>query len=150
MTHSSSLFPIGNVTVVTGVLFLGLLSSGCGETSHRKEISGTVTLKNQPLNEGVIQFTPVPGPSDYPATKESGMIANGLYKMPAEGGLVPGKYKVIITAGDSTAPADPEQPPGPGGNFVMKDRIPPEYNVNSKVEVQVTKDGPNQFDFDIP
>ena len=140
-----------SVLRVTCACALGLLLTGCGETSHRREISGKVTLKKVPLDQGVIQFTPLPGaPSEYPATKESGMIAKGEYKIPAEAGLSPGKYKVTITSGDSSAPADPDQPPGPSANYVMKDRIPAEYNVNSKIEVEVKKEGPNHFDFDIP
>jgi hypothetical protein len=130
---------------------LALFVTGCGETSHRREITGKVTLKKAPLDEGVIQFTPLPdAPSEYPATKESGMIAKGEYKIPADAGLAPGKYRVTITSGDSGTPADPDQPPGPSANYVMKDRIPAEYNVKSKIEVEVKKEGPNHFDFDIP
>ncbi|MGN6134974.1 MAG: hypothetical protein ACTHOU_10760 [Aureliella sp.] len=140
-----------NLMVFGWLLSALLVATGCSEANPRKEISGKVTLKSAPLDEGVVRFMPLPGGSDkYPATQESGMIAQGDYKIPAEMGLTPGKYKVIITAGDSSAPADPDQPPGPGGNYVMKDRIPPEFNVNSKIEVEVTEEGPNQFNFDIP
>jgi len=136
------------------VLFALLLIccvSACGEATYRKAITGSVSLKKEPLSDGIIQFTPMSGgSSEYPATKESGMIAKGEYKIPAEVGLVPGKYRVVITSGDGGAPADPDQPPGPSGNYVMKDRIPPEYNVKSTVEVEVTQAGPNQFNFEIP
>lgn len=134
-----------------GLICLTLVTTGCGEDTHRKEITGKVTLKQQPLNEGVIEFVPLAGgTTENPATKEAGMISNGQYTIAADAGLAPGKYKVLITAGDSTTPANPDEPPGPSGNFVMKDRIPPEFNSRSKLEVEVTDKGPNQFDFDIP
>ena len=77
----------------------------------------------------------------------------GSEERPGECGLLPGKYRVSITAGDGRtrpdAPAD--QPPGPtGANIVSKDRVPKEYNVESKVDVDVTEKGPNVFDYDIP
>ena len=44
-----------------------------------------------------------------------------------------------------------DSPPGPGGtNIISRDLVPPDWNVTSKHEVAVTKDGPNKFDFDIP
>ena len=80
-------------------------------------------------------------------------IANGEYKIERMHGLMPGKYRVIITSGDGRTKADaaPDEPPGPtGANIISKDRIPPDYNVNSKQEVDVTEKGPNVFNYDIP
>jgi hypothetical protein len=65
--------------------------------------------------------------------------------------LVPGRYRISISSGDGKTPADPSGgPPGPSGNFSSKERIPLEYNVASTHEVEVTKTGPNRFDFTIP
>lgn len=137
--------------VLSGLACLAMLTSGCREASHRREITGKVLLKKQPLNDGVIEFIPLgAGSGEFPATKEAAMITDGQYTIPADAGLAPGKYKVLITAGDSTAPANPDEPPGPSGNFVMKDRIPPEFNSESNVEVEVKEKGANNFDFDIP
>lgn len=134
-----------------GLICVALAISGCEEPTHRREITGKVTLKQQPLKEGVIEFVPLGGGAEgSPATKEAGIINNGEYTIPADAGLAPGRYKVLITSGDSSAAANPDEPPGPSGNFVMKDRIPPEFNSKSKVEVEVTDKGPNQFDFAIP
>jgi hypothetical protein len=116
----------------------------------RKEIRGTVKLKGQPIDDGTIDFFPASG--DH-ATKSGAQILKGSYKIPAEFGLLPGKYRVSITAGDGRTRPDaaPDQPPGPtGANIVSKDRVPKEYNVESKVEVDVTDKGPNVFDYDIP
>lgn len=137
--------------VVSFVLIVGLLalwSAGCADDNKgRMEVSGTVKLKGQPLKEGTIQFQPISGGAN--STMSGGMISNGRYKVPKTAGLAAGKYKVLITAGDGSTPIDPTVPPGPTGNFVSKEQIPAEYNVDSKQEVQV-KEGLNVFDYDIP
>ena len=124
---------------------------GCGPNyGGRKEIKGAVKLKGQPIDEGTIDFFPASGDQ---ATRSGAQILNGNYKIPAEFGLLPGKYRVSITAGDgrTKANASPEQPPGPtGANIVSKDRVPKEYNIESKQEVDVTDKGPNVFNYDIP
>ena len=80
-------------------------------------------------------------------------IANGQYKIDRAHGLMPGKYRISITAGDGQTRADApaDQPPGPtGANIISKDRIPPEYNTKSQHEVEVAEKKPNVFDYDIP
>jgi len=136
------------------LLFLaGVFASppGCGPNyGGRKEVSGTIKLKAQPLDQGQIRFMPISGDG---ATMEGAPIANGGYKIDRAHGLLPGKYRVIITSGDGRTRADaaPDEPPGPtGANIISKDRIPPDYNTNSKQEVEVTDKGPNVFNYDIP
>jgi hypothetical protein len=124
---------------------------GCG-TSHggRKEIKGTVKLKGQPVDDGFIEFIPL---SDAIPTRSGAQVLSGAYRIPAESGLMPGQYRVSITAGDgrTRASAAEDEPPGPtGANIVSKDRIPKEYNVESTQDVEVTAKGPNVFDYDIP
>jgi hypothetical protein len=133
------------------VLGFMVLAMGCSPSfGGRKAIKGSVKLKGEPINDGTIDFFPAEGNQ---ATKSGAQILKGSYKIPAEFGLLPGKYRVSITAGDgrtrSDAPLD--APPGPtGANIVSKDRVPKEYNIESKVEVDVTEKGPNVFDYDIP
>jgi hypothetical protein len=77
-------------------------------------------------------------------------IQQGAYYIPQEKGLTPGQYHVEITAPD--VKAKPVMVPvGPGGRGmpVQPDRIPPQYNINSKETVDVTVDGDNHFTFDI-
>ena len=132
------------------ILFIALLV-GCGKASDgRMAISGNVTLQGEKLDEGVIEFLPLAGGGQAgPATQSGAVITDGAYKIPRDSGLVAGKYKVLITAGDGKTPADGGLP-GPTGNIVSVDRIPPEYNVDSKQEVEVTPEGPNVFDYEIP
>jgi hypothetical protein len=123
---------------------------GCGSNyGGRQEIKGAIKLKGQPLDQGQISFMPISGDG---ATKEGAMIANGDYHIDRQHGLMPGKYKVIITSGDGRTRADaPDELPGPtGANIISKDRIPPDFNTNSKQEVEVTDKKPNVFNFDIP
>lgn len=129
-----------------------LLVSGCAEVNPRKQLSGTVTLKGAKLDAGTIDFRPIEGTSaaGLPTTTAGAVITDGAYKIAAELGLVPGKYKVLISSGDGVTPDNEEGIPGPSGNFVSKDRIPPEFNVKSNVEVEVTEGGENVFNFDIP
>jgi hypothetical protein len=125
--------------------------TGCGpDYGDRVEVKGTIKLKGAPLDRGIIEFMPISGDR---ATQSGTVIANGSYAIPRESGLVPGKYRVIITAGDGRTPANasPDEAPGPtGANIVSRDRIPAEYNTNSKQQVEVTKKSPNVFDYSIP
>jgi hypothetical protein len=132
-------------------LVLGALATSiaaCGENyGGRQEVKGTVKLKGQPLDQGVIDFTPLEAQS----TKSGALIRNGTYHIPRASGLMKGKYKVIITAGDGRIPESSDQAPGPSGsNFISKERIPADYNVSTKQEVEVKDKGPNIFDYDIP
>lgn len=134
--------------IVAG-LFLVLISAlGCtNDYGGRQEVKGTIKLKGVALDQGVIDFTPLDGQP----TKEGALIANGTYLIPRPSGLVKGKYRVIITSGDGRTKEDSNEPPGPSGaNIISKERIPPEYNKNTKQEVEVVDNKTNVFDYDIP
>ncbi len=129
-----------------GVLALGTLS-GCSDPLSRQEITGEVRLKGQPVEDGVITFEPV----DKQSTGDGAHIVKGKYKIPKEKGLSPGKYRVIIIAGNGLSGEGNASPDSPNaGHRLPKERVPPEYNEKSKVVKEVTKGGPNTFDFDIP
>jgi hypothetical protein len=140
-----------NGVPLNSVLLIGVLLIGCGKASDgRLEVSGTITLHGETLDEGVIEFLPLADTKRAgPATQSGAVITNGAYKIPSDSGLVAGSYKVLITAGDGKTPVDGELP-GPTGNIVSVDRIPAEYNIDSKQEVTVTPKGPNIFDYAIP
>jgi hypothetical protein len=125
---------------------LGALG-GCGDSQNRQEVTGEVTLKGRPLDDGLIHFEPLDGQG----TGDGASVVNGKYRIPKEKGLVPGRYKVTLIAGDGRSGAGDASPdPPPAGGRIGRERIPPEYNARSKVVKEVTKDGPNQFDFVIP
>jgi len=119
--------------------------SGCDSSTRRYAVSGNITFKNSPLKTGTITFYPV-----STGTQAGEVISDGKYEIPREKGLAPGKYRVSISSPDGETPAAGDAPPGPGGNFASKERIPPEFNEKSKHEIEVTAAGPNEFNFTIP
>lgn len=135
-----------NMSIVFA-LFLFLV--GCSDPySGRMPVSGSVTIKGQPLSEATILFFPL----DNQDTSGGAAIAGGKYSIPKQNGLKPGKYLIRITAGDGVTMATPEEAAGPGGstNIISVDRVPEDWNVKSDHKVDVTAGGPNQFDFAIP
>lgn len=137
-------------------LFCLLSCLGCGEPNPlgRKAITGKIDFDGSRLESGVIEFVP-----DDPAGHSTGaVIANGEYAIEAHKGVPPGKYIVRITSPTDDSDPVPEEellPPGPQGSGPSqpppaKERIPSDYNTKSDKFVDVTADGPNQFDFDIP
>jgi hypothetical protein len=129
-----------------GVIALAALS-GCNDPLARQEITGEVTLKGQPVEDGFIHFEPLDGQP----TGDGAQIVKGRYRIPKAKGLSPGKYKVIIIAGNELSGEGNASPDSPhAGKRQPKERIPPEYNEQSKVVKEVTRDGPNKFDFAIP
>jgi hypothetical protein len=128
------------------VAAVAIILTGCGPRSDRLEISGNVTLDGTPLDGGSIRFTSMGGTQ----IASGASIQQGEYHIPQEKGLTPGKYHVEITSPD--AKAKPVMVPvGPRGQGmpVQPERIPPQYNVNSKQTVEVSADGDNHFTFDI-
>ncbi|MBN9120304.1 MAG: carboxypeptidase regulatory-like domain-containing protein [Planctomycetes bacterium] len=130
--------------------FAASIIAGCS-ADERTEVTGTVTLKGTPLKNGTISFEPLDGQK----TRATAVIAGGAFGVPRESGLVPGKYLVRVSAGDGKTavnPVNPDNPPGPGGgtNIISKELVPADWNVNSKQERTVSKEGPNRFEIVIP
>jgi hypothetical protein len=128
-------------------------AAGCGNAPDgRQKISGTIVLKGVPLDEGLIEFIPkADSSSKEVATRSGALIKDGKYVIPRDKGLLPGTYMAVISAVEGNAPeATPGVPPGPTKKGLAKDRIPADYNRTTKQIVEVTKEGPNQFDFTIP
>jgi hypothetical protein len=110
-------------------------------------LSGTVTLEGEPLKDGSIRFIPQDGQD----TQEGAGITNGEFSIDRKHGLKPGRYLVQITSGDGKTPAREEDIAGPSStNIVSVDRIPDDWNTNSKQQIEMKSDGPNKFPFEIP
>jgi len=134
------------------VLAAAFPAGGCGDDARGlRAVSGTVTLKGTPVEVGMIDFIPAAGTSGGGTyTKSGAVIADGKYEIPKEKGLVPGKYKVSISAPDKHHKLGGDELPGPTSSRTSKNLIPPEYNLRTKLEVDVKKEGPNTIDFAIP
>jgi len=139
-------------------VFAPLLASGCSDPyAGRYAISGTVTLKGEPLKGGIVQFEP----AEKQDTSSGAPIADGKYSIDRKKGLKAGKYRIRVTAGDGVTPGmfkgkakedgGHEEAAAPGGsrNIISKELVPYSWNVASEHFVTV-EPGKTTFDFDIP
>jgi hypothetical protein len=131
--------------VIAGAL--GLLSGCGGGPAGLYGISGAVKVDGAPLEKGNIGFEAMDGQS----SSSGAVISGGNFTIPREHGLREGKYRVVVHAptpgtGGSTAAAD--APPGEGPP-PPKELIPPDWNESSTHTIDVKKEGPFVFSFEI-
>jgi len=114
------------------------LPAGCGPSGPETyEVSGEVTFDGQPVADGEIVFRA----ADGSAASWAGKIENGRYSLPATAG----KKRVEITAFRQVKIDAP--PESAEGDISGIPYIPPKYNSQSELAVEVTPEGPNEFDF---
>ena len=120
-----------------------VLLAGCGHTTGRQALQGSVTLNGEPLPRGVIQFVPLPG-TDGPSA--GGEIQDGQFSVEPDKGVLPGTFRVEITASRKTGEKMTDRVSGEMtdayGQF-----LPDRYNRKSELTAQVRSGGPNQFTF---
>ena len=136
----------GTCAALASIALGVLLFVGCGPHTDRLEINGKVTLNGAPLDGGAIRFSSL----GEKKMASGAMVNGGQYDIPREKGLLPGSYRVELSAPDESVPPVMVRPPGGGpGSLAAPERIPAEYNENSTHTIEVTAGGDNQFDFDI-
>jgi hypothetical protein len=123
---------------------------GCGDSDKlpREAVSGSVSVEGKPLKTGLITF--LPNESNTP-TQGGAVVIEGKYTIPKNQGLVPGKYRIVITSPedkgeiifDKTNNA-PGLPPIPA-----KEVIPRQYNSESLLSADVAAGGKNVFEFNL-
>ncbi|MFN3151588.1 hypothetical protein [Bremerella sp.] len=105
---------------------------GCSAAKYdgppRAEVSGSVTFKGAPVEQGSINLTPI----DHDGRQASASIEGGKYLIPEEQGPNLGKYRVELYVFQPPKNAPPE-----GSDAGMAQVAPPEFNKNSKVEFDV-------------
>ena len=132
----------------TAVALSALLVNGCrrSDSLSRSIVSGSVTFEGKPLKTGEIRFTPC-GNTQGPSAGAN--IVDGRYVVEYKGGVVLGTQRVEIMAFRSATPES--MPPeimyeeGMGRVQFLPDR----YNRQSELKVEVTAEGPNEFNFDL-
>lgn len=149
------MFTIRRIAPVGAALCL-VAMVGCSDPyAGRMEVSGSASLKGKPLPDGaIVTFIP----QEDQGTEGQALFNGGKFTIPRPNGLKPGKYLVRLTAGDGKTAvnaANPDEPPGPGGNkgstnIISKELIPDDWGSKSKQYVTVASDKPNVFTFDIP
>ena len=135
-----------NYLALIAIGFLIAATSGCGPDNPlgRKPLSGTVTLDGSPLAKGTIEFQPLDG-----GVQSGDLISEGKYAIPAHQGATPGKYRVVIIDTYDTPPLPPGHMPGDDLPPPPKSKIPPSWNSKSQQSIEVKKEGPFKFDFDV-
>lgn len=124
------------------ILVIGCAGAiGC-QRLERVTSNGTVTYDGQPVATGMIVFRPL----DRSSAPEAAPISAGKFTI--NGGL--GKRRVEIRGtrriDESTLP---KTMPRLEGEPLYEDYIPSAYNAESTLEVDVTADGRNVFNFDL-
>jgi len=113
---------------------LGCSDDGLGK---RYAVSGTVTYKEKPVEQGTITFEPV----DDKGRIAAGTITNGRYSLTtlqADDGALPGKYRVTVVSKDFDAAlasdpaarnAEDPQKRSHAANRVAKSLVPARYQL---------------------
>lgn len=130
--------------VAAGFACLLLLQVGCGGGGvERSAVSGSVTLDGNPIEEGMILFSPLgEGPS------AGGDIKNGQYLIEADRGPSPGSYRVEIRAYRGTGRTTHDAARGTTEEIKVP-IIPARYHSNSELKVEITPEATNQHDFEL-
>jgi hypothetical protein len=135
----------------TSILRLALLAAslvlaGCGPHTDRQPVKGKITLDGAPIDGGVIRFSSI----GEMKISSGAAVNGGLYSIPAEKGLPPGTYRIAISAPDMSGKMiSARTPDGKPAGMAPAERVPDEYNSDSKRTVEVVAAGDNHFDFDI-
>lgn len=123
---------------------------GCGQSGPvRAPIQGKVTVGGQPLAAGRILFTPL-APNSGPAT--SAMITAGEYTIPQADGPVVGKNRVEVEAQLNLGFAIDDEAAFAkrGGKPLPPNPIPPQFNRESQLVVEVVPGDANTFNIEVP
>lgn len=116
---------------------------GCsGRRSDLAAVSGVVTWDGAPLPRATLVFQPdAAGPASYGLTDEDGRYTL-MYNQGVEGAVI-GMHTVKITTFQEKDPdADPPIPAAP-------EILPPRYNRNSELRVEVVRTKMNRLDFSL-
>ncbi len=136
--------------VVAGLALFGFVCVGCGDDNalDRLAVEGRVTLDGVPLPSGAVRFEPIDGKATAVGT--GAVIVDGDYHIERQQGLCPGKYRVSVTSAqsDGATASAPSMDNDNAGNL-PEERIPPRYNTQSELQIEVQREGPRRFDFDL-
>lgn len=115
-------------------------SAGC-HRSDRCPLTGEVTLDGKPLAGATISFQPAPGSTG--GTSGGLLDDSGCFSIPAQNGLISGKYAVSIQkwigTGRFRIDVDSGKP--------IEITAPIPFKEDGILDVAITNEGPNQFEF---
>ena len=122
--------------------------SGSRDELPREPVSGTVMMDGRPLAEGAIQFTPAAG-SAGPAISYTAPVENGQFSIPRADGLVPGSYKVSISAVPVKRDTRIEATIGKKKATPFKELIPAKYNSQTILKEEIKRGGASDLKYEI-
>ncbi|MBA4065336.1 MAG: hypothetical protein C0501_16820 [Isosphaera sp.] len=158
------------MTALARLSVLLTAAAGCGGGPEYAPVSGTVTLRKQPLAGATVVFSPDGAAGARPATAVTG--ADGTFKLQTnlpggvtKDGAVVGAYKVTVSKfvppkgmteaeyAKKVAAQDGTKPHSPDSDLPPRvEAVPKEFSdlAVTSVTVTVTAAGPNEVRIDIP
>ena len=128
------------------VVWLGICV-GCD--SGLVHVEGTVTLNDQPVDNGVIVFEP----ADGAGPTDGGKLEQGKYRLTGEAGVMPGKKKIVrITATRKTGRKHDASMRGAAQRAwvdELEQYIPAVYNDDSTLTCEVVAGKVNEHNFEL-
>ena len=119
------------------LLLLMVLVAGCGPSGpQRYPVSGTVTFDGQPVADGFITFTP----EGDDLAPDADKITDGKFEFEAQAGRK--RVEILANRQPTGGQIDPVMNAVP-----LEQYIPPQYNSESTLSIEVKPDGENHFDF---
>lgn len=129
---------------------VALFASGCGDEGYDlAPVSGVVTLDGKPLAGGVIQYQPIGGENTNPGPGSAGVLdTQGRYQLqtqtsPRMDGAVIGTHQVRIYSRNAEAPVTDTD------TSTTPELVPPKYNSQTQLTMDVPPEGRDDADFSI-
>ena len=123
------------VTVLVSLTFAVLV--GCGDSGpQRVEVTGSVSWKGKPLDQGSLVLEPLDVKSGIATGIE---IRNGEFLIPADRGPTPGDYRIKILSYQPTGRQIKDEDAG-GMTEEVQQVIPSRYNVESELTARIPDD----------
>jgi hypothetical protein len=123
-----------NIASLFVLVGLAIVLAGCGNRVSRVPVKGNVTLDGKPIADGYITFKPVPGTSSPAA---GGRILDGRFAVGQKGGLLPGKFRVEITASRPNVGKIAIDPETHKKYTPIEQYLPARYNTQSELTAEV-------------
>ena len=130
------------------ILALALTTApGCSRGLQRQEVTGQVTFRGTPVAYGTVRFEPEDSKTCQPG---GAVIENGRFRVPAEVGLFPGSYKVVLSAPEGKANVNvPGATPVTGDPYYARELLPEKYNRATTLTATIRSDGGNDLAFNL-
>ncbi len=152
--NSKVIFPIPNWLL--GIVIAATLSlQGCGGRTKdeplRAAATGEVLLNEMPLEHGVIRFIPQ---ESTKGPQTSVPITFGRFEISKYLGPVVGSHRIEIDSTDDGGFAMDDETAlqrlkESGVKEIKRVKVPAAYNSQSKLTGTITRDGPNEFQFEL-